>query len=155
MTSVVLSLFAWILFMSTSAGACDLQVEGAHVPAPPPGAAAAAAYFTLWNDCEVEQSVVGASAPGASLSIHRSRITGGIARMEVVPRVSVASGARIAFEPGGLHVMVRDAELVPGQPFAFELLIQGGRRLRVLADVVPTGAAERGHDHAHRAGASK
>jgi copper(I)-binding protein len=128
---------------------CRLRVEGAYIPEPPPGAGVAAVYLTLTNDCDSPVAVVGVESGAAnSLSLHRSTTEDGIARMEAVKRLPIGPMESLAFAPGGLHVMLHGAELSPGKQFPFQLVLEGGQRTRVLADVV--AGASTAHHHRNK-----
>jgi copper(I)-binding protein len=71
-----------------------------------PGGVPAAGYFNITNYASAPAILTGAqSFDCAVLTIHKSSTTGGIARMDAVASLSIARGQRIAFAPGGYHLM--------------------------------------------------
>ena len=157
------SLFiAWaaIAFVSQAAAEdCHARIEGAHIPEPPPGAAVAALYFRVHNDCDRPLSIIGAeSEQAANMSLHQSSESHGIARMEAIDRVDVPVGENRVFRPGGLHLMLRGAEPSVESNFLFTLLFEDGTRLLTRADVVPrrsnppSQAGNQNHHSMHHSG---
>jgi hypothetical protein len=71
-----------------------------------PGGVPAAGYFNITNYASDTAVLTGAhSFDCASVTLHKSSTTGGIARMDDVQSVSLARGQRVAFQPGGYHLM--------------------------------------------------
>ena len=71
-----------------------------------PGGVPAAGYFNITNHASDPAVLTGAqSFDCGMLTIHKSDTAGGIARMDAVSSVSIARGQRIAFAPGGYHLM--------------------------------------------------
>ncbi len=71
-----------------------------------PGGVPATGYFNITNYASEPAILTGAqSFDCAALTIHKSSTTGGIARMDAVSALSIARGQRIAFAPGGYHLM--------------------------------------------------
>ncbi len=65
-----------------------------------------AVYFVIENS-GAEDALLGASVAVAdSAEMHRSVMDEGVMRMEMQPSVAVPGGGRVAFEPGGLHIML-------------------------------------------------
>lgn len=117
--------------------ACAPVVRDAWVrmtPTMPMGAG----YFVLENRCRAPAAVVGADSPDfRDVGMHETRVDGGVSRMRALPRVEIAPGARVAFEPGGRHVMLMGAKhpiAVDGR-VRIELRMADGRRLAVDAPV--------------------
>ena len=71
-----------------------------------PGGVPAAGYFNITNHASDPAILTGArSFDCASVTLHKSATAGGVARMDDVPSVSLARGQRVAFQPGGYHLM--------------------------------------------------
>ncbi|HEX4302487.1 MAG TPA: copper chaperone PCu(A)C [Rhizomicrobium sp.] len=71
-----------------------------------PGGVPAAGYFNITNHASQPAVLTGAqSFDCASVTLHKSSITGGVARMDDVPSLILARGQRVAFQPGGYHLM--------------------------------------------------
>jgi copper(I)-binding protein len=96
-----------LLLLPTAALAGEVKVENPMVPLAPPGAMAHAAYMTLTNTGETPMELVGAKAEGYGMThIHLSEVKNDIATMSAVEQVAIAPGQTVAFEHGGLHLML-------------------------------------------------
>ncbi|QWT18444.1 copper chaperone PCu(A)C [Bacillus sp. NP157] len=72
-----------------------------------PGGLPAGGYVTLANSADHAVAVTGAESPAyADAMIHRSSTETGMGRMEMVDKVPVPAGGKVAFSPGGYHVML-------------------------------------------------
>ncbi|MDF3980924.1 copper chaperone PCu(A)C [Luteibacter sp. PPL201] len=72
-----------------------------------PGALPAGGYVTFENTSDRALSIVSAhSADYADAMIHRSSTEGGMGRMEMVDSVPLPANGKVAFSPGGYHVML-------------------------------------------------
>lgn len=72
-----------------------------------PGGLPAGGYVVLENRSDRALAVVGAESPDyASTMIHRSSTEGGMGRMEMVDSVALPAKGKLAFTPGGYHVML-------------------------------------------------
>ena len=119
----------------------------------PPGAGMLAGYMVLENPADHTIELVSVSSPAfASVEIHRTEVTDGVARMVAEPRVSIAAEGRVIFEPGGRHLMLHG----PAQPLAegelvpLELVFDDDRHLRIDATVRRSAEAETVDDpHKH------
>lgn len=101
---VVVALAAWM--SSGPSGAPDLRVVGAYVPEPA-SPDVAAAYFTVINGGGGDDELTGVTSDvSAETMMHRST---GLA-MEMVRSVSISAHGRLAFRPGGYHVMLERPE---------------------------------------------
>jgi copper(I)-binding protein len=108
-----------------------LAVEGAWIrfilPSLP-----AAGYFTLANGGDQARILVGAESPACgSLTLHRTIGEGGTERMEMEKNVVVPAHGKVAFAPGGLHLMcvAPSAELHPGASVPVSLRFADGAAL--------------------------
>lgn len=72
-----------------------------------PGSLPAGGYVTFENTSDRALSIVSAqSGDYADAMIHRSSTEGGMGRMEMVDSVPLPPKAKVAFTPGGYHVML-------------------------------------------------
>ena len=95
-----------LLWLPVQARAGDLEVRGAWIRQPPPGANAAA-YMTLHNGGSSAQRLLGARTAAAErVELHRSVVENGVARMEPVEALEIGPGETIELAPGGLHWML-------------------------------------------------
>jgi copper(I)-binding protein len=100
--------------LAAPAVADPLTVEGAWVRALPPTQSMTAGYLTVTNNGREAVRIVGAAASGAGRTeLHESRAEGGAMRMVPVAVLPLAPGESASFEPGGLHLMLKDLERMP------------------------------------------
>lgn len=101
------SLIAALLLLPTVALANDLTIDNPMVPLAPPGVKAHAAFMSLSNPTDSARQIIGVSAKGYMMAhIHMSEEKNGIATMSSVDLIEVAPGQTLAFEHGGLHIML-------------------------------------------------
>ena len=125
-----------------AAPAGTLSVTNAWVRAVP-GATVAAAYMTLHNGGTEPVRVIGVrSALAGHAMIHETHLENGVSTMRPHEPLTIAPGASVTLEPGGLHVMLHDLAhpLALDEQVPLELLLAGGGRAVVSARVRPLGA---------------
>ncbi len=97
-----------LLAMTASASAAPLEITGAWFRALP-GKLPAGGYFNAQNTSTHDIAITGARSDGCGmLMIHQSSNKGGMSGMDMVDKVDVPAGGRIAFAPGGYHLMCTD-----------------------------------------------
>ena len=136
-----------LMLLPTALTAGEVIVEHPMVPLAPPGVMAHAAYFTLTNTGDAPRQLIGVTAEGYMMAhIHKTEVKDDIATMSSVDVLEIAPGQSVAFEQGGLHVMLmRPATpLEEGGSVDIMLEFANGEALPVSAKVMPIGAA-----HAH------
>lgn len=66
-----------------------------------------AIYFVIHNDMREADELTGISSDIAeAIEVHESMLDGDVMQMQQLESVPLPAGAEIAFEPGGLHVML-------------------------------------------------
>ncbi len=94
-----------------------------------PGGAPMAGYLTIANHTDAPVRLVSvASDAFGHVMMHRTVVSDGSARMEHQDGgVLIGAGERVAFEPGGLHLMLMDAtgELAVGEAVDIVLGFEG------------------------------
>lgn len=108
----------------------------------------AAIYLRLRNAGDAPVVLKGVRVEGAkSAAVHEHRSEGGMMRMGEAAPQTIAPGAALAFEPGGLHLMVfgLQAPAKAGSDVPFCLDFEGAEPACARAKVVPLG----GHAHEH------
>lgn len=138
-----------LMLLPTALSAGELTVENPMVPLAPPGVVAHAAYFTLTNTGEASRQLIGVSAEGYMMAhIHKTEVTDDIASMSSVDLLEIAPGQSVAFEHGGLHIMLMrpKAPLEDGGIVDLTLEFANGEAIPVSAKVMPM------KDHAHSHG---
>ena len=109
-----LPLLALTAALAAPAFAASLTLESAWVRALPPTQSMTAGYLTVTNNGDETVRIVGAAAVGAGRTeLHESRAEGGALRMVPVASLILAPGESASFEPGGLHLMLKDLERMP------------------------------------------
>lgn len=134
-------------FLPFAASAADVTVENPVVPLAPPAAMVHAAYFTLTNVSNETRQLIGVEADGYMMAhVHKTEVNDDIASMVSVEVLELAPGQSIAFEQGGLHVMLMRPEspLEEGGTVDLTLQFANGDTLPVSAVVVPMKAM---HQH--------
>lgn len=136
------------LLVPTALTAGEWQIEDPIVPLAPPGVMAHAAYFTLTNTSDAPRQLIGVTADGYRMAhIHRTEVKDDIATMSAVDVIEIAPGQSVAFDRGGLHVMLMQptATLAEGSTIGLTLEFANGETLPVVASVIRrTGGS---HEH--------
>jgi len=115
-----------------AADACVPVVEKPWVRAAPPGAATLAGYLVLRNPCTSAVVVKDVESRDFGMPmIHRTEIVDGVSRMRHVGELTIPAGASLAFEPGGLHLMLMKPRrpLPEGEKAGIRLVLADGRRV--------------------------
>ena len=104
-----LSLIALLLMTGAAAfnpaWAAPLDITDAWFRALP-GKLPSGGYFTAQNNTRRDIAIAGASSDACGmLMIHQSSNKGGMSGMDMVDKVNVPAGGKIAFAPGGYHLM--------------------------------------------------
>lgn len=118
-----------------------ITVSGAFAWIPSPAAKSGAIYMSIINEAATDDRLVLASTPAAKRSeFHSTSETGdGIVRMQQLPEgIALPSGQPVAFERGGLHLMLMGLEqgLSRGDEIALTLEIEEAGTLEFLVPVV-------------------
>jgi copper(I)-binding protein len=93
--------------MSRGALAADITVTEARIPMAPPGVASLAGYCHITNHGAAPVRLVSARSPAfQSVMLHETTNEGGVMRMRHAHEVPIPPHATVAFEPGGLHMML-------------------------------------------------
>ncbi|MEO0982302.1 MAG: copper chaperone PCu(A)C [Pseudomonadota bacterium] len=114
----------------------------------------AAAFFILKNDGDADDRLIEARvAPdfAEGVELHTTLIDGAVARMRhLTDGAAVPAGGKVAFEPGGKHVMLFGlaAPLSEGESFPMTLVFEnaGEVEVEVVIEDPADGAAT---DHSH------
>ena len=65
------------------------------------------AYLSITNNGTLTEVLTGASSPAAdAVQFHQTTISDGMARMRPLTELSIAPGATVKVEPGGIHLML-------------------------------------------------
>ena len=107
---------AFVFAACIALGACrpDAEIEVAHayLERPLPGTQVSAGYFEIRNHGDAPVTLTGAdSAAARKIELHEHVLDGDMMRRREVASVAIAPGERIAFAPGGRHLMIFDVDL--------------------------------------------
>jgi copper(I)-binding protein len=108
-----------------------------------PGNLPAGGYVTLANATDKAIAVTGAeSADYGDAMIHRSSTETGMGRMEMVDKVPVPAKGKVAFAPGGYHVMLMQPKhpVNPGDKVVVTFDLSDGSKLPVTFVARPANA---------------
>ncbi|NOX70820.1 MAG: copper chaperone PCu(A)C [Gammaproteobacteria bacterium] len=113
------------VFFSLAIAGCDesvgpaLEISDAAVFAALPGTRAAVGYMTIRNNSRTDIVITSISSPQfASISVHETKITDGVARMTMLRSLLVPARSALVLGDGGLHIMLMDPlrAVGPDQP---------------------------------------
>ena len=108
MKRLILLTVTAVLFLSACSAPKGITVREAWVRATDTGENGAV-YFVLENDSTEQDALIEVSSDLANaIEIHESSMVAGtdVMQMEQVSSVALDAGSEVAFEPGGLHVML-------------------------------------------------
>lgn len=143
MKVAVFALFSMLLMVPTSAKGHDTNadhtLEISDVWARKTRrTTSAAVYLKVHNGTETVESITDVSSPIANMAtLHLSQEVDGVMRMDMQDSVPVPVGATVAFEPGGLHIMLMGLSkpLAEGDVFPVTLSFEQAGDITVYVDV--------------------
>ena len=108
--SALAAMLAVLLVACGSGGSSEIELGEAFSFTP--AIDTTAAYFTITNDGDADDVLLSASAGGfGSVELHDTIVEGGSASMvEQTDGIPIPAGSSVTLEPGGLHVMLIEAE---------------------------------------------
>lgn len=108
----------------------------------------AAVYMRIHNATDEPDVILEAATPRASMTtLHMSSETDGIMRMEMQDAVALPAGETVAFEPGGLHIMLMglDQPLEEGDVFPITLKLERAGDVTVYVEVTGLSGPSASH----------
>jgi periplasmic copper chaperone A len=108
-----------------------------------PGSLPAGGYVTLENTSATGIAVTGAkSADYGDAMIHKSSTETGMGRMEMVDKVPLPANGKVAFAPGGYHVMLMQPKhpVNAGDKVVVTFTLSDGSTLPVTFEAKPANA---------------
>lgn len=122
-----------------AAGVADhVSVENATARAVAPGVPVSGAYMSLATTDGADHVLIAARSDAAeSVELHNHVMEDGMMKMRKMETVALPAGTTVAFEPGGLHVMLigLTGPLAAGDQIGIELEFEDGSRKPVIFDV--------------------
>lgn len=137
-------LIACVVLVASATGAgarargCAPKIIAPWVRMAPASMPMGAAFATVENRCAASIELVGVSSPDfRRASMHETRIEAGVSRMRPVARLPLPARERVAFHPGGRHVMLSEPQraLGPGKVVRLVFRFSDGRDVEVEAPV--------------------
>ena len=116
-----------------------LTISGLQLRATAAGVPTGAAYLTIANSGKAADRLLSIDcACAAAAMMHKTEARGGISSMSMVDAVTVPAGGRVAFSPGGLHVMLVGVKgaLKAGKTQIMTLRFEKAGSVKVAFDVV-------------------
>ena len=129
--------------MTAPALATDIEAKDAWARARAPGARAGAAYVTLVNSSKDADTLVQAASPVADVvELHEHRNNNGVMEMRPVGEMTLAPGAPVTLQPGGLHIMLIGLrqDLTEGNSFPLTLTFRSAPPVSVTVKVLGVAA---------------
>jgi hypothetical protein len=117
------------------ASAQAIQIVDAWSRPTPPGIDVGVAYFTIRNAGKTDRLLRAASPVARRAELHVSVMKDGVMKMEGLSSVEVGSGAPVAFEPNGRHVMLMGLKRPLKEGDAFPLTLTFANAGSVQASV--------------------
>ncbi|MGJ8679974.1 copper chaperone PCu(A)C [Paraglaciecola sp.] len=127
-----------ILSLCCTLSHAELLVTQATVRLLPPGVPNTAAYFTIENNSQHAEFLVGAKANFvAKAEIHNHIHHNGMMKMQQQSEVKIEAGQTLHFAPGGLHIMLFGLKQPLSENQVLDLSVQtkSGKNIRFKADV--------------------
>ena len=97
-----------------------------------------AVYMTLLNQGGTDDALVSVQTDVAEVvELHETKMEGDLMKMGPVSKVEIPAGGSVAFEPGGLHVMLINLQqqLVPGGKIKLTLNFEKSLPLTIEAEI--------------------
>ena len=136
----------------------DLSIYRPWSRALPPVAPNGAAYFRVENGAGEVARIVSASSPIADrVEFHTHEMDGGVMKMRRVQAVEVPAGGAVAFEPGGLHVMLIGLTkvLAAGESYPLTLEFHEVGSMEVTVHITGAGTTDHSGHGEHGNGQSR
>ena len=133
----------------------DLVIEGAFSRASAPMAQAGAAFMTITNTGDIDDTLIDAETDASMMiELHTHIMDGdGVMRMrEVEGGIPIPAGDTVTLEPGGLHVMLMGltGSLEEGTTYPLTLVFEEAGSVEVMVNVGGIAASgPGGHSHRH------
>jgi len=146
---MLISIGLWS-FTATVFAAGNITVEDAWIREAPPNANVLAAYFQVENPTDTDIRLTKVSSDAfKKIEMHNTLVSKeGVASMKEQTQVVVPAKGKVAFKPGGLHLMLIGPEkrLKSGNTVDLLLAFSNGHKIR-MTTIVKKAAAQMHHHH--------
>lgn len=138
------------LVVPVGTSAQGIRVVDAWSRPTPPGMDVGVAYFTIRNAGKSDRLLRVSSPVARSAELHVSAMKDGVMKMESLASVDVGSGAPVAFEPSGRHVMLMGLKrpLKEGDVFPLTLTFANAGQVQTSVRVRGADGKEKGRPDA-------
>jgi len=107
-----------------------------------------AVYFELRNLSSMPDELTGASSDAAQTAeIHESKLSGDVMQMDMISTLPLEPYANVAFEPGGLHIMLVNLKEELKLDDEIEVVLLFKNHQDITVHVVVNDAAPKNEDH--------
>jgi len=135
----------------------DIQIENPWAKPSLKGVPNGAAYMTITNRGETDETLLAAAADVSSaVELHTMSMTDGVMRMrQLQGGVALPAGQTVKLEPGGMHVMFIGLKqtLTAGESVPVTLTFEQAGTLEIEVNIKDQAAGMRGdHDSKHQHG---
>ena len=134
-----------------------LEISNVGARATPGRSRTAAVYIErIFNTGRQVDSLIGIRSPIASkISIHKTNIEAGIAKMRPVKELKIHAGGSVTLKPSGLHVMLVGLQQPLKEGFKFPMVLEFKKAGKIEVMVVvkkisSSGAIKIDHKRKHR-----
>jgi copper(I)-binding protein len=137
-----LAVLPFALALASCGGPKEVTVDHGWVRLPAVAGRPAAAYFTLYGG-KAGAILIGVSSPDAeSASLHESMEMNGVSSMAPLTQVAAPAGGKVAFAPGGKHVMLFGLKpgVAPGGTVRLHFAFADGKALDASLPAVSASA---------------
>ena len=103
----------------------------------------AAVFLNIRNQGSVGDVLTAVETPvSGKASVHRSKISNGIASMTMAGPVKIPANSQVRLAPGGLHIMLMMLKkpLIKSKEFPLTLIFQKSGRVEITVPVLSVGA---------------
>jgi copper(I)-binding protein len=126
-----------------------IVVEHAEIVLAPPGGMIMAGYLAIWNGTGNQANLQAVeSGSFASVSIHNTIVSDGVARMRPVEGViPIPGNSELLMQRGGLHLMLSEPAAAIEEGETVDMTLEDGRRIGASARVLAPGQKTIDHHH--------
>ncbi|HWK51284.1 MAG TPA: copper chaperone PCu(A)C [Steroidobacter sp.] len=121
-----------------------VTIERAWARATPPGLVIGAAYAVITNRGAADRLLAVETSASKRVEIHSTKDVEGRMQMRQLATLDLPAGGAVAFEPGGLHLMLVDLQqpLQAGTTLSLTFVFEKAGRVTIEANVAPIGSTQ-------------
>lgn len=124
-----------------------IEISEARINPPLPGQSTAVAFLTVDNKGTTDR-LLGISSPISDrIELHTHTMEDGIMKMRQTDGIDLPKGRTVKLEPGGLHVMIFNADMTIGTETTMTLDYETGEDVTLVVPIVPRGTNVKSGDH--------